>query len=136
MQIWKTGCLGVGLLLIGGLSSCRKEASDGFARAEILKPDPVLQKRKQELVGIWKTKMVNPASTPSWLLTFQEDGRYESFYKPATYKEGTWDLANDTTLYLTVNEMERFTIVQLQDSLLEIRSEGPANYSEVMIREK
>jgi hypothetical protein len=138
MERIKSGYLGLFAVVIMFHGSCRRgdQKEIDIAYSEMVQPDSSSEKRKQELVGIWKSKMVNRSVSPNWLLTFHPDGSFESFYKPSTYKEGTWDIANDTVLYLCVKEIEKFSILQINDSTLEIRSEDASHYSEVMEREK
>jgi len=137
MERIKTGYISLFAVIIMFHGSCRRSDQREFdvAHSEMVKPDPSSEKKKVQLVGIWKTKMANPNASPNWLLTFYPDGRFESYYKPSTYKEGTWDVVNENTLYLCVKEIEKFTILQLSDSLLEIRSDD-VHYSEVMVRER
>ncbi len=136
VKLW----IGSSLFMTGTfLISCQNmKTKEGAACIETLKVDSTSPSAlmKKQLPGTWQSATGLNGETPLWTVTFNEDGTYESFLKPSTYKNGTWDIANDTSLFICVKDIDKFTILKLNDTLLHIRTEDQWHFQYELHRNK
>lgn len=55
-------------------------------------------------------------------ITFKKNGKFYSIYKPDNYKNGYWEVSNDSILKLYMKVIDEFKIVELTSNSLKVKA--------------